>query len=143
MTLYYEDVNKGDPLPAATRGPLAEIDFVRYAGACGDFNPIHTVDRVAREVGLDGVIAHGMLVASYAAQMVTGWAGEGTLRQFKVRFSGMTKPGETLVCEGRVTGTEQADGENLVRGRITVKGQADDSTKLKGEFAVALPKKGE
>lgn len=141
MTLFYEDVNAGDDLPPLVRGPVESIDLVRYAGASGDFNPIHTVPSVAQEVGLDDIIAHGMLVMAYAGQVVTNWAGPGTLHHFKVRFSGMTTPGETLVCEARVTGKESADGQNLVRGRLTVKGQADDSLKLKGEFAVALPSK--
>lgn len=139
MPLFYEDVNKGDELPGIVKGPVQHIDFVRYSGAAGDFNPIHTVPDVAQRVGLEGVIAHGMLLMSYAGQMITQWAGAGTLQQFKVRFSGMTRPGEVLVCEGRVTGKD--DGECLVRGRLTVKGQADDSLKLKGDFTVALPKK--
>jgi acyl dehydratase len=139
MVLYYEDVEKGDELSQLVKGPLAETDLVRYSGASGDFNPIHTVPRVAQEVGLEGVIAHGMLIMAYAGQLITTWAGPGTLRRFKVRFSGMTTPGETVVCEGRVTGTEMVDGEGIVRGRITVKGVEDGSLKLKGDFTAALP----
>lgn len=139
MPLYYEDVEKGDDLPQLVRGPLAETDLVRYSGASGDFNPIHTVPRVAQEVGLEGVIAHGMLIMAYAGQALTRWAGPAALRRFKVRFSGMTAPGETVVCEGRITGKEMDGDEGLVHGRITVKGQADGSLKLKGEFTAALP----
>ena len=143
MPPYYEDVEKGDELPSLIRGPLAEIDLVRYAGASGDFNPIHTVPRIAREVGLDGVIAHGMLIMAYAGKLLTDWAGSDALREFNVRFAGMTEPGETLVCEARITKTEEADNEGLVHGRLTIKSQADESLKLKGDFAVALPLRGE
>lgn len=139
MTLYFEDVQVGDILPELTKGPITETDLVRYSGAVGDFNPIHTVPRVARMVGLDDVIAHGMLIMAYAGQMITDWAGAGSVRRFKVRFSGMTKPGEMVVCRGEVTEKAEEGGEALVSGRLTVKGVADDSLKLKGEFTVALP----
>ncbi len=142
MAITYEDVSVGDELPELVKGPISEVQLVRYAGASGDFNPIHTVPRVAEEVGLDGVIAHGMLIMAFAGQMLTDWAGPGALRQFKVRFSGMTRPGETVVCRGRVTAVEEREGEGIVRGRLTVKGQADDSLKLKGDFSLALPRRG-
>ncbi len=141
MAITYEDVSVGDELPELVKGPISEVQLVRYAGASGDFNPIHTVPRVAEEVGLDGVIAHGMLIMAFAGQMLTDWAGPGALRQFKVRFSGMTRPGETVVCRGRVTAVEEREGEGIVRGRLTVKGQADDSLKLKGDFSLALPRR--
>jgi acyl dehydratase len=142
MPPYYEDVSEGDELPALVKGPLAEVDLVRYAGASGDFNPIHTVPRIAREVGLDGVIAHGMLIMAYAGKLLTDWAGPNALREFNVRFTGMTEPGETLVCEARITKKEESGGEGLVRGRLTVKSQADESLKLKGDFTAALPRRG-
>jgi acyl dehydratase len=142
MPPYYEDVSEGDKLPTLVKGPLAEVDLVRYAGASGDFNPIHTVPRIAREVGLDGVIAHGMLIMAYAGKLLTNWAGPNALREFNVRFTGMTEPGETLVCEARITKKVELDDEDLVRGRLTVKSQADESLKLKGDFTAALPHRG-
>jgi acyl dehydratase len=139
MTITFEDISEGTELPELVKGPLSPIQFVRYAGASGDFNPIHTVPDVAKMVGLDGVIAHGMLIMAYAGELITRWAGDGSLRQFKVRFSGMTKPGETVVCRGMATEKIEESGEALVRGKLTVKGQDDDSLKLKGEFTAALP----
>jgi acyl dehydratase len=140
MTRYYGDVNVGDELPVLEKGPVSEIQLVRYSGAVGDFNPIHTVPRIARQVGLENIIAHGMLIMAFAGQFVTDWAGAGSLRKFKVRFSGMTLPGETVVCRGQVTGKDEANGEALVHGRLTIKGM-DDSLKLKGNFSVALPER--
>lgn len=141
MIRYFEDVQVGDALPELAKGPISETDLVRYSGAVGDFNPIHTVPRVAHQVGLEDIIAHGMLIMAYAGQMITDWAGVGSVRRFKVRFSGMTKPGETVVCRGEVTEKREEGGEALVDGRLTVKGLEDDSLKLKGEFTVALPKR--
>jgi len=125
------------------KGPVTHLGLVRYSGACGDFNPIHTVPDVAQSVGLDGVIAHGMLLMGYAGQMLTDWAGPSALRRFKVRFSGMTVPGESIRCEAKITKLieDEPSGEARVEGRLTVKGIEDDSLKLKGDFAVALPRR--
>ena len=101
------DVAVGTELPEqVTR--VTRADLVRYAGASGDFNVIHWNERVAREVGLPGVIAHGMLTAGIAARAVTSWAGDpGALVEYSVRFS---RP---------VVVPDDADGAELtVRGRV-------------------------
>ena len=140
MTVHFEDVAVGDELPELKKGPVTDTQLVRYSGASGDFNPIHTVPRVAQMVGLDGVIAHGMLIMAYGGQFLTDWAGVGSVRHYKVRFSGMTKPTEQVICRGRVVEKLEQDGEALIKGKLTIKG-TDDSLKLKGDFTVALPKK--
>jgi acyl dehydratase len=141
MTLYFDDIETGSELPELQMGPITHSDLVKYSGASGDFNPIHTVPEIAVQVGLDGIIAHGMLIMGYAGRMLSDWAGDGAVRQFKVRFSGMTKPGEVIVCRGKVNEKVEENGECLVKGKFTVKGAADESLKLKGDFAVALPKR--
>ena len=140
MSVFFEDVAVGDELPELTKGPVTDTQLVRYSGASGDFNPIHTVPKVAQMVGLDGVIAHGMLIMAFGGQFLTDWAGVGSVRQYKVRFSGMTKPTEQVVCRGQVTEKLEQNGEALVKGKLTIKG-TDDSLKLKGDFTIALPKK--
>jgi acyl dehydratase len=141
MTVYFEDVNTGDDLPELRKGPITPTQLVRYSGASGDFNPIHTVPDVAKMVGLEGIIAHGMLIMAFAGQMIVNWAGEDAVRQLKVRFSGMTKPGETVICRASVSEKVEENGQGLVRGRLTVKGVEDDSLKLKGDFTVVLPRR--
>lgn len=93
---------------------FTRADLVRYAGASGDFNPIHWSDRAARALGLDQVIAHGMLTMGRALRVVTDWVGDpGRVRAYSVRF---TKPvavpdtdeGATVLVTGRVTAL--ADG---------------------------------
>ena len=96
--------------------------LVRYAGASGDFNPIHYNERVAREVGLDGVIAHGMATMGLAASAVTDWAGDpGAVVDYGVRFTRpvvVPDPGEvSLDVTGRV-GALTDDG--AVRVDLTV-----------------------
>lgn len=81
------DVEVGTELPAQSF-PIERADLVRYAGASGDFNVIHWNERVATEVGLPNVIAHGMLSMATAARVVTDWLGDpGALLEYGVRFT--------------------------------------------------------
>ncbi|MFD8817353.1 MaoC family dehydratase [Streptomyces sp. NPDC059627] len=87
--IAYEDVEVGTELPAQTF-PVTRATLVRYAGASGDFNPIHWNEKFAKEVGLPDVIAHGMFTMAEAIRVVTDWAGDpGAVVDYGVRF---TKP---------------------------------------------------
>ncbi|MBC8090606.1 MAG: MaoC family dehydratase [Pseudonocardia sp.] len=80
-------VEKGTELPPLTV-TITRADLVRYAGASGDLNPIHWSDRVATDVGLPGVIAHGMLTMALAGRLVTQWTGDpAAVRSYGVRFT--------------------------------------------------------
>ena len=86
--VYFEDVRLGDELPPLVKGPIQQIQLTRYAGASGDFNPIHYRDDVATGVGLPGVIAHGMLTMGLAVQPVVDWAGDpARVSDYQVRFT--------------------------------------------------------
>ena len=88
-TPTFDGVQVGDALPGQSF-PVTRADLVRYCGASGDFNTIHWSERIAREVGLPGVIAHGMFTMATAVRVVTAWAGDpGAVVQYGVRF---TKP---------------------------------------------------
>ncbi|WP_225847941.1 MaoC family dehydratase [Streptomyces sp. HPF1205] len=88
-TVAYEDVEVGTELPGRVF-PVDRATLVRYAGASGDFNPIHWNERFAREVGLPDVIAHGMFTMASAIRVVTDWVGDpGAVVEYGVRF---TKP---------------------------------------------------
>ena len=85
----YETLAVGDELPAQSF-PVDRADVVRYAGAAGDFNPIHWNERFAVQVGLPNVIAHGMFTMAQAIRVVTDWAGDpSAVVEYGVRF---TKP---------------------------------------------------
>jgi acyl dehydratase len=85
----YEELSVGYELPARTF-PVHRKDLVRYAGASGDFNEIHWNERIAVQVGLPNVIAHGMFTMAQAIRVVTDWIGDpGALVEYGVRF---TKP---------------------------------------------------
>src|SRR6185312_11320963 len=87
--IAYDDVEVGTELPAQSF-PVSRATLVRYAGASGDFNPIHWNEKFAKEVGLPDVIAHGMFTMAEAIRVVTDWAGDpGAVAEYGVRF---TKP---------------------------------------------------
>ncbi len=85
----YDEVEVGTELPAGSF-PVTRATLVRYAGASGDFNPIHWNEKFAKEVGLPDVIAHGMFTMASAVRVVTAWAGDpAAVVEYGVRF---TKP---------------------------------------------------
>ena len=113
-----QNAAKGDELPPL-RLHLTRADLVRYAGASGDFNPIHWSDRVAAVAGLPGVIAHGMLTMAVAARVITNWVGDpGALVEYGVRFSRpvvVPDPGTAdLVVTGTVTDKRDDDRTAVV-----------------------------
>ena len=139
-SVAWSDVEVGTQLPALTVR-LQRVNLVMYAGASGDFNPIHWNQRFAQAVGLPDVIAHGMLTMASAGRVVTDWVGDpGAVVEYGVRF---TRPvvvpdddkGATLEITAAVA--EKRD-DNLVRVDITAK--FDDATVLgKAQALVRLP----
>jgi len=139
--IYYEDVNVGDAMPELVKGPLQKLQHVMYAGASGDFNPLHTDDDFAKAVGMkDGVIAHGMLIMGIVGQAITGWIHRKDLKKFGVRFAGMTKPGNTITVTGSVTNKRVEDGNNIIVCDVAAKDENGD-VKITGKFEAALPSK--
>jgi hypothetical protein len=117
MTVKYADVEPGTELPAKSYR-VTRLDLVKYAGASGDFNVIHWNERLARSVGLPGVIAHGMYTMAQAGKFVTEWAGDpGAVLEFGVRFSGMVPVPDD---------TEPAPGGNPGGATIEVSGKVAD-----------------
>ena len=106
------DFQPGDALPELTKPPVTKTQLVMYSGASGDFNPIHTVEEYAQEVGLGGVIAHGMLTMAFVGQLLTDWIGlDGQIEVFNVRFTGMVRPGDVITCSGLVTERTETEGQ--------------------------------
>lgn len=116
----------GAVLPAQTFR-VTRADLVRYAGASGDFNPIHWNDRVATEVGLPGVVAHGMLTMALAGRVVTDWVGDpGALTAYTVKFTRpVVVPNDDFGVELTVMGTVKKVEEDLAHVDLTVTVQGD------------------
>lgn len=109
----------GEAIPPLVKDPVSKQQLVRYAGASGDFNLIHTDVETARAVGLDGVIAHGMLSMGFLGQLVAGYAGPGNVRRLQVRFGAMVRLGDVLTCRGTVKAVD-AVGEGGSRVTLEV-----------------------
>jgi hypothetical protein len=149
MDLKYEDIHIGDLMPPYTSSPITRTDLVRYAGASGDFNPLHHDNTFVKAIGMKRVIAHGMLIMGIAGQAVTAWLDNRNLRKFNVRFAGITEPADfddlektkdraTITVTGKVTGKFEENAERRIRCDIVAK-DASDNTKLVGFFIAALP----
>ncbi len=103
----------GEDLEARTLPPVTRLQLIKYAGASGDFNPIHTVDEAAEEAGLKGVIAHGMLTLATMGLLFSPYLEHGYVKDFRARFSGMVYVGDVLEIGGRVTGVGETDEGRL------------------------------
>jgi acyl dehydratase len=100
---------EGDVAPTTTFGPVTRTDLVRYAGAGGDFNPIHHDEGFAREAGLDTVFAMGMFHAGVLARDVAAWLGRENVRRLEFRFTGQVWPGDELTITGGVDAVRETD----------------------------------
>jgi acyl dehydratase len=136
--VYAEDVRVGDELPPLVKGPIQQIQLTRYAGASGDFNPIHQDEEFAKAAGMGGVFAHGMLSMGFVAQAVTDWAGAGRVRKVGVRFAGLVRLKDTITCRGRVLAKSSKDDVHLVELEVWAENQRGEKV-VTGKATVALP----
>lgn len=83
------DLQIGDSLTEIPLKPVARLDLIKYAGASGDFNPIHTIDAEAEKAGLPGIIAHGMWTMGNLSKLFTPYLEEGFIQDYAIRFKGM------------------------------------------------------
>jgi acyl dehydratase len=120
---------------------LTRTDFVRYAGASGDFNPIHHDQTFAEASGNPTVFAMGMLNAGILSRVVTQFAGRPAVRRFGVRFATRAWPGDDVICSGRVTRKFEESGEARVEGEVVAMNQKGE-TLITGTFVAALPRRG-
>jgi acyl dehydratase len=124
----------GDSFPVIKKTPITRVQLVKYAGASGDFNPLHTVEEVGRQAGT-GTIAHGMLIMGMAAQGVTSWIPRKYIKKFKVRFRKMTYPGEVILISGKVL---EKTSDNKIIGEVIAM-NAENEVKLSGIFEAQIP----
>ncbi|HJT59977.1 MAG TPA: MaoC/PaaZ C-terminal domain-containing protein [Ktedonobacteraceae bacterium] len=135
---YYEDVQVGDAIPKLVKSPVSHLQLVRYAGASGDFNPLHTDARIGEMIGTGGIIAHGMLIMGFVGQLLSDYVGPTALRKFGVRFKGMTRIDDEITCSGTITEKYEVEGEGRIAGKVQAADQNGD-IKVTGTFVAALP----
>ncbi|UPM55230.1 MaoC/PaaZ C-terminal domain-containing protein [Gottfriedia acidiceleris] len=134
--MFYEDIQEGYEFPVLIKEPVTRVQLVRFAGASGDFHPLHLVEEVAEKAGMK-IIAHGMLVMGMLSQGVTSWVSRKNIKKLSVRFSKMTFPGETIHIVGKVL--EKKD-DNTVLAEVLATNE-DGEVKVAGTFEATLPSK--
>ncbi len=134
------DWSEGDVLESVQLPPVTRLQLIKYAGASGDYNPIHTVDEAAREAGLPGVIAHGMLTAAGLGSLLSPYLGHGYVKGIYVRFAGMVFVGDALSVGGRVASVEETEAGKLYTLDVLARrgeGESDVVASGNVEFFVA------
>lgn len=135
--LYFEGIRVGDELPALAKAPIDRVQLSRYAGASGDFNPVHVDEVYAKSVGMPSVYAPGMLVMGMLGQLISDWARGGQLRRYHVRFIKMVWPGDTVVCKGRVSDRYGEGGRYFVEVELWAENQRGELV-MKGHSSIQL-----
>jgi acyl dehydratase len=135
--LRYDDVQVGDTAPAIDH-ELTRTDLVMYAGASGDFNPMHHDEIAAHAAGLPSVFGHGMFSAGLLATAITNYVGIGNLASYRMRFTKQTWPGEVLSTNVAVI--EKRPGNEIVLECVLV--NQDGEAKLQAEAVAVLPGEG-
>lgn len=129
----------GSALPPLVEGPVTRHTLGLYAGASGDYNPLHIdPDYARREAGMPDVFAHGMLSAAWLARMLTRWVEPAAIRHLGVRFVAITQLGDEVHCQATVAEQFVDGGTPCVRLDLRVHNQVG-APRLTGTAVVAVP----
>lgn len=117
------DLSVGSSEPPLVIEDIERVDFVKYAGASGDFNPIHTVEPFAKEAGNPTVFGHGMLTAGFVSSYVADWFGPENVSRLRTRFKSRLWPGDTVAVSGEITEKSVEDGATSYEVSVTAENQ--------------------
>lgn len=132
------DLKAGDARESVVVENLSRTQIVQYAGASGDFNPIHHDEKFAEKAGYPSVFAHGMLGMGLTGRLLTDWLGDGVLREYGVRFVSQIWPGDTLTAVGTVASIEP-DGDGAIVAIDLVTSNQHGRPVIQGHAKAALP----
>jgi len=131
--LYFETVRVGDEVPALAKTPVDRVQLARYAGATGDYHPLHVDEAYAKSLGMPSVYAPSPLGQGFLGQLITDWARGAQIKRFSTKFIRLIWPGDTLVCKGRVSDRHGEAGRYQIeldvwaenqKGELVLKGTA-------------------
>ena len=135
------DIAVGQELVPFVKPPITQDQLKRYAEASGDFNPIHLDEEAAHRVGLDSVIAHGMLsmafLGQFLQQQIAGTDG-ARIADLRVRYVSMVRLGDTLTCQGLVKNISVAGEYTTIAIECWAQNQRGEKVTV-GEAEVAVP----
>ncbi len=124
MALQASKIKVGDTHEAQLVDNLSRTQIVQYAGASGDYNPLHSDEVFTKEIaGYKSVFAHGMLTMGMTGRMVTDLVGDGRLTAYGVRFTSQVWPGDSLTATATVDALREEDGQDLVDLSVTTVNQ--------------------
>ncbi len=127
MTLNASEIKVGDSYSELIVEDLTRTQIVQYAGASGDYNPVHSDEKFVTEVaGYPTVFAHGMLTMGMTGRMVTNYVGDGRLTYYGVRFVNQVWPGDTLTARAEIADIREENGETLVDLTISTTNQDEN-----------------
>jgi len=122
------ELQVGELLKEIQLKPVSRLDLIKYAGASGDFNPIHTIDDEAEKAGLSGIIAHGMWTMGNLAKLFTKFYEDGFIRDYSIRFKGMVFLNDVITLKA----TLKEKQEHVLRFNVQAVNQQGNEV-LKGE----------
>src|SRR5262245_53948183 len=117
---------EGDQMHTGTAGPMTRTDFVRYAGASGDFHPLHHDELFAKSLGMPGVFGMGLLHAGILGDHLARWVGPDNIRRFGIRFTGQVWPDDVLAITGSVERIEDTEDGRVAHLILAVTRQTGD-----------------
>ncbi|MGO9196119.1 MAG: MaoC/PaaZ C-terminal domain-containing protein [Acidimicrobiales bacterium] len=133
-----DEVHVGDSRELVLVEDLTRTRIVQYAGASGDYNPLHTDEVFAKEVaGFPSVFAHGMLTMGMTGRIITDWVGAGNVTSYGVRFVGQVWPGDTLTARATINDIRESDYGYIADFSITTSNQREE-TVLTGSASARL-----
>ncbi len=127
MPLKMSEISVGDSRQETLVEDLTRTQIVQYAGASGDYNPLHTDEVFATQVaGYPSVFAHGMLTMGITAKLLTDWVGDGRLLRYGARFVKQVWPGDTLSARAEVTALRDTDEGPVADFKVETTNQHGD-----------------
>jgi acyl dehydratase len=138
MTVGVDDIQAGDSRSEVVFDNLSRTQLVMYAGASGDYNPLHSDDLFTKEVaGYPGVFAHGMLTMGATGRVLTDWFGPDRLTRYGVRFVNQVWPGDTLTATATVEAVRDENGQHFADLAVVTTNQ-DGQTVVSGTATARL-----
>jgi acyl dehydratase len=138
MGVSARSLSVGDTREMVLVDDLTRTQIVQYAGASGDYNPLHTDEKFTREVaGYPGVFAHGMLTMGMTGRLLTDWMGDGRLTKYGVRFSKQVWPGDKLTATATIDAIREVGGVWFADLSVVTVNQDGDAV-IKGSATARL-----
>lgn len=109
LKVLISELDVGKSLPSQQLEPVSKLDLIMYAGASGDYNPIHTIEEEAEKAGLPGIIAHGMWTMGNLSKIFTLYVNEGFVQKFSTRFSGMVFLNDVITLDAKLVDKKGKD----------------------------------